>query len=177
MTGFDIAVLLLVGAGAIVGFLRGFVQEILALAAWIFAVVVIRYQHTPMTLFLEPHVGTESGAAVLAFAILLLVPYAVVKLLANRMGSASRSSVLGPIDRVLGFGFGAVKGIIIVVMGFSILVLAYDTVWGDGGRPTWITQARTYAFVNASSEGMVKMIAERRNEAVEAESKALKQKH
>lgn len=177
MTGFDIAVLLLVGAGAITGFLRGFVQEILALVAWIFAVVVIRYQHTPMTQFLEPHVGTESGAAVLAFAILLLVPYAVVKLLANRMGSASRSSVLGPIDRVLGFGFGAVKGIIIVVMGFSILVLAYDTVWGVGGRPTWITQARTYPFVNASSEAMVKMIAERRHEAAEAESKALGQKH
>jgi membrane protein required for colicin V production len=153
------------------------VQEILALAAWIFAVVVIRFQHTPVTQFLEPHVGTESGAAVLAFAILLLIPYAFVKLLANRLGSASRSSVLGPIDRVLGFGFGAVKGIIIVVMGFSILVLGYDTVWGVGGRPTWITQARTYPFVNASSEGMVKMIAERRNEAVEAEAKALKQKH
>jgi membrane protein required for colicin V production len=177
MTGFDIAVLLLVGAGAITGFLRGFVQEILALAAWIFAVVVIRFQHTPVTQFLEPHVGTESGAAVLAFAILLLIPYAFVKLLANRLGSASRSSVLGPIDRVLGFGFGAVKGIIIVVMGFSILVLGYDTVWGVGGRPTWITQARTYPFVNASSEGMVKMIAERRNEAAEAESRALKQKH
>lgn len=176
MTGFDIAVLLLVGAGAITGFLRGFVQEILALAAWIFAVVVIRYQHTPMTQFLEPHIGTESGAAVLAFAILLIVPYAVVKLLANRLGSASRASVLGPIDRVLGFGFGAVKGVIIVVMAFSILVLGYDTVWGVGGRPTWITQARTYPFVNASSEGMVKMIAERRNEAAEAEAKALKQK-
>jgi membrane protein required for colicin V production len=177
MTGFDIAVLLLVGAGAITGFLRGFVQEILALTAWIFAVVVIRFQHTLMTQFLEPHIGTESGAAVLAFAILLIVPYAVVKLLANRMGSASRSSMLGPIDRVLGFGFGAVKGIIIVVMGFSILVLGYDTVWGVGGRPTWITQARTYPFVNASSEGMVKMIAERRNEAAEAESRTLKQKH
>lgn len=177
MTGFDIAVLLLVGAGAITGFLRGFVQEILALAAWISAVLVIRYQHTPVTQFLEPYVGTESGAAVLAFAILLIVPVAVIRLLAKRMGAASRSSTLGPIDRVLGFGFGAVKGIIIVVMAFSILVLAYDTVWGVGGRPTWITQSRTYPFVNASSEAMVKMIAERRNEAVAAEAKALKQKH
>jgi membrane protein required for colicin V production len=171
MTGFDIAVLLLVGAGAITGFLRGFVQEILALGAWVFAILVIRYQHTPVTQFLEPHVGTESGAAVLAFALLLIVPYAFVKLLANRMGSASRSSTLGPIDRVLGFGFGALKGMIIVVMGFSILVLGYDTIWGAGGRPTWITQSRAYPFVNASSAAMVKMIAERRDEAAEAEAK------
>jgi membrane protein required for colicin V production len=176
MTGFDIAVLLLVGAGAIIGFMRGFVQEILALAAWVFAIIVIRYQHTPMTEFLEPFVGSGSGAAVLAFAVLLIVPYAFVKVLANKLGSASRSSVLGPIDRVLGFGFGAVKGMIIVVMAFSILALGYDTAWGVAGRPTWITQSRAYPFVNASSEAMVTMIAEQRYEAAEVESKALGQK-
>ena len=79
--------------------------------------------------------------------------------------------MLGPIDRVLGFGFGAVKGMIIVVLGFSVLVLGYDTVWGVGGRPTWITQARTYPFVNASSEALVTMIAKRRQEVIEADKK------
>ena len=81
--------------------------------------------------------------------------------------------MLGPIDRLLGFGFGAVKGMVITVLAFSVLVLGYDTVWGIGGRPTWITQARTYPFVNASSEALVKMIAERRKEAAEAEAKRL----
>ena len=41
MTGFDIAVLLLVGLGAITGFMRGFVQEVFALAAWVLALVAI----------------------------------------------------------------------------------------------------------------------------------------
>jgi len=176
MTGFDIAVLLLVGAGAIIGFMRGFVQESLALAAWVFAIFVIRYQHTHVTAFLEPYVGSDSGAAVLAFAILLIVPYACVKLVANRLGAASRSSMLGPIDRVLGFGFGAVKGIIIVVMAFSILALGYDTAWGVAGRPTWITQSRAYPFINASSEAMVTMIAEQREAKAQDEAKALGKK-
>lgn len=176
MTGFDIAVLLLVGAGAIFGFIRGFVQEILALAAWVVAIIAIRYQHAHLTTFLEPQVGSGSGAAVLAFALLLIVPYACVKLIANRLGAASRSSVLGPIDRVLGFGFGAVKGIIIVVMAFSILALGYDTAWGVAGRPAWITQSRAYAFVNASSEAMVTMIAEQRDAMAQAEAKALSEK-
>lgn len=176
MTGFDIAVLLLVGMGAITGFLRGFVQEILALAAWIFALFAIHYLHTPLAEFLLPYVRTTSGAAVLAFALLLLVPYGVIKLIAKSAGARSRASVLGPIDRVLGFGFGGVKGMIIVVLGFSILVLGYDTVWGPGGRPTWITQARTYPFVNASSEALVVMISERRNAAAEAEARALRER-
>ncbi len=176
MTGFDIAVLLLVGMGAVTGFMRGLVQEVLALAAWVVSVVAIHNLHTPLSEALTPMIGTESGASVLAFAILLLVPYAIFKLLAQRMGAASRESVLGPIDRVLGFGFGAVKGTVIAVMCFSVLVLGYDTVWGAGGRPTWITQARSYPFVNAASEELVGMIAERRHAAAESETIRLKQK-
>ncbi len=162
MTGFDIAVLLVVGAGAITGFLRGFVQEVLALGAWIFALFAIHYLHTPLYDFLKPLIGTTSGASVLAFALLLLVPYATIKALANRMGQSSRASLLGPIDRVLGFGFGSVKGLILVVLAFSVLVLGFDLAWGASGRPSWITQARTYPFVNAGSEKLVALIAERR---------------
>jgi membrane protein required for colicin V production len=174
MTGFDIAVLIIVGLGAVTGFMRGFVQEVLALTAWVLALIAIHYLHSPLSASLEDILGTSSGAAVLAFALLLLVPYAIVKLLAKRLGEASRNSVLGPIDRLLGFGFGAVKGMVITVMAFSVLVLGYDTVWGAGGRPVWITQARAYPFVNAASEALVKMIAERRKVAVEAESARLK---
>lgn len=162
MTGFDIIVLLFVGIGAVAGFLRGFVQEIIALGAWVFSIFAIRYLHTPVAQFLEPHIGTGSGAAVLAFALLLLVPYAAIKIFAGWLGGMSRASVLGPIDRVLGFGFGAIKGMLITVFGFSVLMLGYDTVWGIEGRPEWISQARAYPLVNAASEELVTMIAQRR---------------
>ena len=172
MTGFDIAVLVLIGLGAITGFMRGFVQEVFALAAWVLALVAIHNLHTPLTDALMPYVKNASGSSVLAFAILLLVPYAIVKLLADRLGSASRNSVLGPIDRVIGFGFGAVKGTIITVLAFSVLVLGYDTIWGVGGRPLWIIQSRSYPFVNAGSDALVKLIGERRKAAAEAAAKA-----
>lgn len=162
MTAFDLIVLIIVGVAAVGGFLRGFVQEILSLAAWILALCAIRYLHTPLYTWIEPYLGTETGAALLAFALLLLIPYAAMKLIAGRMGETSRSSLLGPIDRVLGFGFGAVKGAIIVVLAFSLLVLGYDTVWGVAGRPAWITTARTYPVVNASTDALVEMINSRR---------------
>ncbi|EIZ80039.1 colicin V production protein [Novosphingobium sp. Rr 2-17] len=165
MTGFDIAVLLIVGLGAVFGFIRGFVQEILALAAWGFAIFAIRLFHEPLTEWLEPHLGTASGAGVLAFGLLLIVPFAAVKIVARWAGSKSRASVLGPIDRVLGFGFGAVKGMVVIVLGFSLVVLGYDTIWGADGRPDWMKEARTYSFVNASSEALVSILAERRREA------------
>ncbi len=178
MTGFDIGVLVLVAMGAITGFMRGFVREVLTLGAWFVALVAIHYAHTDVTRMLEIYVGNRMGAAaVLAFALLLLVPYVVVKLLANRLGDASRDSFLGPVDRVIGFGFGGVKGMLIAVVGFSIVVLGYDTVWGINGRPDWITQSRTYPFINASSDALVKMIGERRREAAQAETRRMNIRH
>lgn len=168
MTGFDIIVLLVVAVAAAGGFMRGFVQEILSLAAWILAILAIQNLHTPLQQFIEPRFGTPTTAAILAFALLLLIPYAAMKLIASLIGARARESLLGPLDRVLGFGFGAVKGAIIVVIGFSLLVLGYDTVWGTQGRPTWIATARTYPSINAGSEQMVGYIRERR-ETIRAE--------
>jgi membrane protein required for colicin V production len=172
MTGFDIIVFLIVGVAAVGGFLRGFVQEVLSLAAWVLAVLAIRYLHTDLSAALYNFIGTPSGAAVLAFALLLLIPYAAMKLIAGRLGKATRNSILGPFDRVLGFGFGAVKGVIMVVMAFSVLVLGYDSIWGPSGRPPWMITARTYPFVNASADAMVQLIGERQKRLQDEEPHA-----
>jgi membrane protein required for colicin V production len=171
MTGFDILVLVVVGLAATYGFLRGFVQEAISLFAIAASIIAIRTLHTPLANVLGPKVGTESGASVLAFFLLLILPYVGVRLLARALGSASRASALAPVDRVLGFGFGAVKGTIIIVMGFSVIVLFYDTIWGPGGRPDWMTKARTYRFIDACSVEMVNRIAERRKASAEAAAK------
>ena len=162
MTGFDIIVLLIVGVGAIGGFARGFVQEVLSLASWVLALFAIRFLHTDLTAAILSYMGSPITASILAFALLLLIPYAAMKLIARVAGRKTRDSVLGPIDRVLGFGFGAVKGLIIVVLGFSLLVLGYDTIWGAQGRPLWISEARTYQLVDAGSKALVQIIEERR---------------
>ena len=162
MTGFDYIVLLIVGLAAIGGFSRGFMQEVLSLAAWVLAAFAIRFLHTPLTLAMQEVMGTGIAVSVLAFALLLLIPYAAMKVIANNVGEASRNSILGPIDRVRGFGFGAIKGFVIVVIGFSLLVLGYDSVWDYRGRPVWITTAATYEFVDGGSRTMVEVLAERR---------------
>ncbi|MHA6317473.1 CvpA family protein [Altererythrobacter sp. CAU 1778] len=163
MTGFDFIVLTIVAITAVGGFLRGFVQEILSLAAWVLTILAIYSLHTPLTdQLISFFSGDLQTASILAFVLLLLIPYAAMKLIARRLGEASRTSVLGPIDRVLGFGFGMIKGVIISVMAFSLLVLGYDTVWGPAGRPTWITTARTYPMIDAASDAMVQMIDNRR---------------
>ena len=162
MHGFDIIVLIVVGVAAVGGFLRGLVQEVLSLAAWALAAFAIYYLHTPLTLALNDYLDTEPATSILAFALLLLIPYAAMKVIANNAGEASRGSIMGPIDRVLGFGFGILKGGLIMVFAFSLMALGFDTMWGYKGRPVWITTARTYPVIDASSRDLVEIIAERR---------------
>ena len=164
MTVFDIIVLVIIGVAAVGGFLRGFVQEVLSIATWILAVFAIHYLHTPLTEALRGYYDAEPATSLLAMVLLLLIPYAGMKLISGRLGKASRESLLGPIDRVLGFGFGALKGAVIVVVAFAVLVLGYEAQWGYKGRPDWITQARTYQLIDASVNEMVQMIADRRAE-------------
>ena len=170
MTALDIIVLFLLGGGAVFGFMRGFVQEALSLIAWILIIAAVRVLHGPATAALSEAVGTESGAAVLAFLAIVIVVYALGRWIAKSIGSKSRKSVLGPIDRVLGFGFGALKGLIFATLIFLLLVMGYETMFGaKEPRPEWMEKSRTYPLLNASGDAMSAFVREQR-EADDAEA-------
>ncbi|KKW92888.1 MULTISPECIES: CvpA family protein [Sphingobium] len=163
MNAIDILVLLLIGGCAIFGLLRGFVQETLSLIAWVLAIFAIRLFHASATDLLDGFVGSTSGAAVLAFALVFGVTFGLGKLLAHAIGRRTRQSVLGPVDRVLGAGFGAVKGLIGATLVFLAFSLVYDTFYGSGARrPDWLSDARTYPLLNASGQAISEFVAERR---------------
>lgn len=173
MSVFDIIVLFMIGAGAVTGFLRGFVHEALSLLSWILIIAAIRLLHAPLSAWLSEPIGSEAGAAVLAFLAILSVTYALGKWIARSMGRKSRKSVLGPIDRVLGFGFGAIKGLIMVTMLFLLVVMGYATLFGgDTKLPQSMKQSRTYPLLSASGEAISAFVRERRRNIKAKETEA-----
>ena len=163
MTALDIIVLFLLGSGAIFGFLRGFVQEALSMIAWVLIIAAVRMFHAPATAALTEPVGSGSGsgAAVAAFLAIVIVIYALGKWISRSLGAKSRKSLLGPIDRMLGFGFGLLKGLIIATLIFLLFVMGYDMVYGaDEERPEWMTTSRTYPLLNASGDAMSEFVRE-----------------
>jgi membrane protein required for colicin V production len=170
LTALDIIVLLLVGGGLVFGFLRGFVCEILSLLAWVAAVIALKFLHEPLTAKLVAPVGTYAGAAVLAFALVFGLVFLAGKLIAKRMGGATRNSVVGPVDRVLGAGFGALKGLIGATLLYLGANLLYDTFYGRvAARPEWMASSRTYPLLNASGRAIVDFVETRRGSAAPAE--------
>jgi membrane protein required for colicin V production len=163
LTSLDIIVLLIVGGAAVLGVKRGFVQEVLSLGVWLLIVLGLKFAHTPLTGALVGPIGSTGGAAVLAFALIAGALYFGGRMVANRMGRGVRSSVLGPVDRALGFGFGALKGLVGASLLFLLLVLVTDTLGGGPSqRPEWVRQARTYPLLNATSGSIADFIDRRR---------------
>ena len=165
MTALDVFVFLLLIGGAAVGFVRGFVHEVLSLFAWVVAVAMLKLFHAQLWMGIEGSVHvSHAGAAVLAFAILFIPSFILVKLLARQLGGRTRRhSVLGPFDRVLGGGFGALKGLLGATLFFLLANLATDMVYGpQADRPQWMTKSRTYPLLNASGRSIVDWVEARR---------------
>src|SRR5689334_9969199 len=100
MTPLDIIVLVVLLLGLVTGWMKGFVGEVLSLAAWIVAIVFLRLLHTPATNALTGVVGTHAGASMLAFVLVFGIVFLLGKLVSRRIGSGVKRSVIGPVDRI-----------------------------------------------------------------------------
>jgi membrane protein required for colicin V production len=165
VTALDVFVFLLLIGGGAVGFVRGFVHEVISLFAWVVAIAMLKLFHTQLwTGLINSFYTSSPAAAVLAFAILFIPSFLIVKLLARSIGGKTRRhAMLGPFDRVLGGGFGALKGLLGATLFFLLANLATDMVYGpQADRPQWMTKSRTYPLLNASGRAIVDWVEARR---------------
>jgi len=166
MTALDVFVFLLLIGGAAIGFVRGFVHEVISILAWIVGIAMLKLFHTQLWTGLENTFHTSAAAgAVLAFALLFVPSFLLVKLLARSLGGRTRRhSVLGPFDRTLGGGFGLLKGLLGATLFFLLANLATDMVYGpQAERPQWMLKSRTYPLLNSSGRAIVDWVQARRH--------------
>jgi membrane protein required for colicin V production len=176
LSAFDIIVLLILIGGAIRGVQRGFVQEVIALGALIVALFALRLFHTPFSLWLSEAVGTESGGAMLGFVLIIGGIWGLGKVLAAKLGAATRKSAIGPFDRVLGGGFGLLKGLLVASTFFMLFTLIYDVVYGaTADRPAWLRESRTYPMMRATGSALSGVIADRISTREDAAPESVRQ--
>ena len=93
---------------------------------------------------------------------LFALTFVAGKFVAGRVGDGVRSSLIGPVDRVLGAGFGALKGLVVATLAFLAFSLGYHFFFGgQGGLPQWIEKSRSFPLLNASGEAMAQVIHDR----------------
>jgi membrane protein required for colicin V production len=163
LTGFDYVVLALAGLFLVAGLVRGFVSESLTLGAWLAAAIAVRLFHEPVTGWLEPITGGKASAAIVAFLLLFFGVLLAGRLLASTAGRATRSSMIGPLDRMAGGAFGLFKALVLATVIF--MTVRFTTGYFDPAResPDWLTKSASAPFLDFAGSQMVNWLEEARD--------------
>jgi membrane protein required for colicin V production len=160
LAGFDWIVVLIVGATSVLGLMRGFITEVASLAGWVAGFVAVRLFYTPARAIFETASGSEVMAAVAAVLGPFLLAVLLVKLIGSFLSSAAKDSGVGPVDRLLGLGFGLVKGFLAASLIFLIITLGLKIVPGDDKRPDWLAKAKTTPTLALVASAMVSYVGD-----------------
>jgi len=134
MTGADVLILLVLFGSVLIGALRGFIREAVSVVFWILAVWAA-WKLGPL---IEPHLGgllADPNVApwvgrLVILVLILLVGWVVGMILSY----FTRTLGLGPLDRVIGLLFGAVRGMVLVgllTIGGELLHMNHEEWWGQ----------------------------------------------
>lgn len=151
MSKFDYIVLglLLVSAG--VGFLRGAVREVAAMAALVGA-AVLTVVGLPVSAPVVRHVVHPAWLAGIAALLgVFILIYVVLRLMGAALAQrVQRTQVLGALDRTLGLLIGLVRGLVVL----GALYLMFNAATPADLRPRWIVQARTWPLARTMGQGL-----------------------
>jgi membrane protein required for colicin V production len=116
LTGFDYAVLGVLAVSVLLGLWRGVIGEILALLAWVVAIVAARAGGDQMAVMLEGAIAQPAVRMIAAYASIVVGVLVVVAIGRRLLAMLIRAAGLGLLDRFLGAGFGILRGLVVVLV-------------------------------------------------------------
>jgi len=150
---FDTLVLIILGISGILAFVRGLSREVISIISLVIGLAGAlflfgRYQINVQS-FIKP--------AWLADGILLLGVFGFLYIISSFLMRGWAKAIRGRrpplLDRILGLGFGIVRGTILA----SLLVLVVSSLAKDGEPADWIGQAKTYPILRKTSDILVNL--------------------
>lgn len=124
LTYLDALVIAVCFISGILAMYRGLSRELLSILSWLVAGMAVLYFYFTQEKIAEDvalQMGTQVQIAQIAIcAIIFLIVLILVHLLTSRLSDAVLDSGVGMIDRLLGFGFGVVRGFLLIVIPFMM---------------------------------------------------------
>lgn len=158
----DFVIITVIGLSVITGLLRGFVKELIALCVWILAIWLAFTYSTEVSSWLQPYIKDKTARIAVAFIGVLLTTIVAGGLCNAVLSFILHRSGLSGTDRLLGMGFGFVRGVFIVALLMLVVKIAaiphqaytaqsrlyakFDPLvdWLSGFMPGFIKQAQVY---------------------------------
>ncbi|HEU0084166.1 MAG TPA: CvpA family protein, partial [Bradyrhizobium sp.] len=149
--------LVLLGVMLISGLLamvRGFMREILSIAAWGAAAVVTLYSFSKLLPTAKTWFNNDTVASVVVVVGVFVGTLIVVSVITVRISDMILDSRIGALDRTLGFLFGLARGLLIVVVAF----LFFSWLVPDKQRPDWVNGAKSLTVLKSTGDWLMALL-------------------
>lgn len=118
----DYVILGMIALSIITGLFRGFVKEIIALSVWILAIWFGITYADQLAPWIRPYVSDKTAVFAGGFVVILLATLIVGGIISGMFGFLLRRSGLSGTDRLLGMGFGFIRGVFMI----SLIILVIN---------------------------------------------------
>lgn len=153
LDGILIAVMLI---SAVLAMIRGFTREVFSIAAWVIAALATYMFWEDVLPFVQGYIDDRNVALGITVIGIFFVTLLVVSLITMRISDFILDSKVGPLDRTLGFIFGAARGLILVV----IAVLFLNFFIAPERQPVWIAEAKSKPWLDNIGNDLMNTLPE-----------------
>ncbi|GGK17702.1 CvpA family protein [Salinarimonas ramus] len=151
----DLVVIGVVLISALLAMVRGFTREVLAIVAWVTAAAAAWFLHPLALPLAQDYIANGTIALVAAIAGIFVITLIIVSLITVKVSDFILDSRIGPLDRTMGFVFGAARGFLICVIGWVFFAWLVQ-----GQMPLWAETARTRALLQSTGDSLIAMMPE-----------------
>ena len=154
ITLLDILLLAVMLISGMLAMIRGFMREILSIAAWGLAALATLYAYSKLLPTVKQYVNSDMVAAGITIVGVFLITLLVVSIITVRISDMILDSRVGALDRTLGFLFGLARGLIIVVVAF----LFFAWLVPDRSQPDWVKTAKSRVVLQSTGQWLMSML-------------------
>src|SRR5712675_332942 len=148
VTILDLVLLAVMLISGLLAMVRGFMREILSIAAWGAAALVTLYAFGKLLPTAKAYFNNDTIASVVVVAGVFVGTLIVVSIVTVRISDMILDSRIGALDRTLGFLFGLARGLLIVVVAF----LFFSWLVPDKQRPDWVNGAKSRVVLQGTGD-------------------------
>ena len=149
ITLLDGILIIVVLISAVLAMIRGFTREVFSIASWVAAAAVAYFFWGDLLPYVQRYVDDRNLALGITVAGIFFVTLLVVSIITMRVSDFVLDSRAGPVDRILGFAFGAARGVILVI----IAVLFVNFFIAPDKQPEWIAMAKSKPWLELARPG------------------------
>jgi membrane protein required for colicin V production len=154
ITLLDIILIGVMLVSALLAMIRGFMREILSIAAWVIAAVATLYAYAKFLPTAKSYFNNDIIAAGAVIGGTFLGTLLIVSIITVRFSDMVLDSRVGALDRTLGFLFGLARGLVIVVVAF----LFFAWLVPPRTQPSWVANAKSKVVLQSTGDWLMSML-------------------